>query len=1311
MTGTRLTTGMWCVLAASLAPLARAQSDPRFTAALDAAAIRQGTLGSISENSLILGNGDINALLHAGASGFRMRLTKNDVWDARVDTSGDPALATINIPAHTLSGGSNMPPSWQHPYPAPVTCAVLDLTGPAAGATWANIRAQGTLNTWTHADGVATMAIEGAAGASCGWRAPVSTGRVHAAVRVRLSGTANARHYVEVLPVSGGHSGSLWQETPTTLQDYVFTLPEPAAIGGIILYAWTEDGARAENRYTEVVLQGPAGDDPIDLASVSPPPVDTELDLHRAVARVPGAAPDGVVTVRALAQRNVFLIEGDTTVSLGRTPAGWLPAPTTGTQGNARYLVQTLPADPGHPATGDWPGMSFAVAIETRDGRTAVAIVTSMESATPRADAVALVTTTLAEDAGTTRAGHEAQWEQFWSACRVDLADGYLRDVWYRNLYFMRCVSKEGVMPVGLFAGLVEDPPNWHGDYHLNYNLQQTFWGWYGCNHGELSQPCEWLVRSFIGRAQWLANRTYGCGGAFFPHSVFLHEPPDPAACKSHNGRQVAFVPYTYTIGDSGWAVHNLWLRHLHYPDAARLRDEIYPALREVATFYAEFADRCSVNPETGKVRFGPSYSPEHWDWGRDDGTCDIAFARIALKAAIRGAGTLGVDAGLVARWQQTLAKLPAYPRSGGANPVVVDVAGASPTTYNVPVPALPVYPAGEVNWFSPAAERQIFADTIGAMATNGNNSTMILAGARARLGMPDAYSWTRAQFQARQRPNGTLKLAPGGAVFNDNGHFTENFAATAVINELLLQGVNDILRFFPAWPADQEAAFENLRAQGGFLVSAGFAAGTTTAATIRSTAGGRLRFLNPWPAAPVVRVNGTTIAPDAEGEGVFGLDTAAGDEITLTPMATSLRWDADPATPGAQDGPGTWDTGGANWWDGTGNAFWDDQLACSATLGAGCGTAGTVGVSGTILLNRLTFDPAGDGNYTLSGGTLDIGGTAAPVTANAPATILSSVTGTGGMAKLGPAALTLGGVVRPGGGTLVGDGVLAVTGTLGDTALTVSSGGTLAGTGTLTGPVTVHGTLAPGVAGPGVLHATGDLTLGTGATAACQLGGPGGGDLVEVGGNLALEGWLDLEALPGFGPGSHTVFTAGGTIAPGGFALRRGPGPAYSCALELGTPGEVAVTVGLAPYGSWLVARFGTSSGPGTGFGSDPDCDGLANGIEFVLGTEPNPANPGAGSPAGAPAASLAPDGALLITYPRSALALTQPELRIRNQYSPDLLDWADAVDGVDGVAIVVEDNACGEGLDRVTVRLPRALALERRLFGRLVVEVPGEI
>jgi hypothetical protein len=105
-------------------------------------------------------------------------------------------------------------------------------------------------------------------------------------------------------------------------------------------------------------------------------------------------------------------------------------------------------------------------------------------------------------------------------------------------------------------------------------------------------------------------------------------------------------------------------------------------------------------------------------------------------------------------------------------------------------------------------------------------------------------------------------------------------------VSELLIQSVHDTIRVFPAWPAGQDAQFENLRAQGGFLVSARQAGGRIAALEIHSTVGGTLRLVSPFGAVRVRSADGTptrVLHPDARG--VIQLDTQP-----------SQRWFFEPA-------------------------------------------------------------------------------------------------------------------------------------------------------------------------------------------------------------------------------------------------------------------------------------------------------------------------------------------------------------------------------------------------------------------------------
>jgi hypothetical protein len=80
--------------------------------------------------------------------------------------------------------------------------------------------------------------------------------------------------------------------------------------------------------------------------------------------------------------------------------------------------------------------------------------------------------------------------------------------------------------------------------------------------------------------------------------------------------------------------------------------------------------------------------------------------------------------------------------------------------------------------------------------------------------------------------------------------------------NSLIL-GNGDIIRIFPAWPKNKNAGFTNLRAQGGFLVSAEQVDGKVAKLEITATVGGKLRLLSPWLA---IKVNEKALKTDERG-------------------------------------------------------------------------------------------------------------------------------------------------------------------------------------------------------------------------------------------------------------------------------------------------------------------------------------------------------------------------------------------------------------------------------------------------------------
>ena len=163
--------------------------------------------------------------------------------------------------------------------------------------------------------------------------------------------------------------------------------------------------------------------------------------------------------------------------------------------------------------------------------------------------------------------------------------------MWYRNLYFLRCVVRPGAVSPGLFASLVSDGPAWHGDYHTNYNIQSTFWPVYSSNHPELSEPYDRLIVDYLPRARWLCKELFGFEGAYIPHVLFAYEPP-PEACQGPTRRQYIHHVWGWTLGVAGFSVQPVWWHYKYEPSREFLEQVAYPVVRDIADFQANFIDR-----------------------------------------------------------------------------------------------------------------------------------------------------------------------------------------------------------------------------------------------------------------------------------------------------------------------------------------------------------------------------------------------------------------------------------------------------------------------------------------------------------------------------------------------------------------------------------------------------------------------------------------------------------------------------------------------------------------------------------------------
>jgi hypothetical protein len=282
------------------------------------------------------------------------------------------------------------------------------------------------------------------------------------------------------------------------------------------------------------------------------------------------------------------------------------------------------------------------------------------------------------------------------------------------------------------------------------------------------------------------------------------------------------------------WLMQEYYIHYRMKMDDNLLRNSVYPLMRKAFAVYA----RTLYKGDDGKYHLPLSYSDEY---GEDvDVNMNLALARWGFGTLIDCAKRLKIEEPMLPRWKDLLENMTPYPVDERGLKIGKNLSFDRPHRHYSHL--FSIFPLYETN----IENRPEF---IPVMKTSLRNFTD-LAGDSCMFKFTGAASLWAALGdgnEALKWLNRSIQYVKKGPTFTHNGFYSENgwptfespVSACRAALDMYIQSWGNKIRIFPAIPdAWKDACFSNLRAEGGFLISAKRTNGKTVFISITSEAG-----------------------------------------------------------------------------------------------------------------------------------------------------------------------------------------------------------------------------------------------------------------------------------------------------------------------------------------------------------------------------------------------------------------------------------------------------------------------------------------
>jgi alpha-L-fucosidase 2 len=450
----------------------------------------------------------------------------------------------------------------------------------------------------------------------------------------------------------------------------------------------------------------------------------------------------------------------------------------------------------------------------------------------------------------TSYTAHNAWWQKFWSRSAIHLPDTLLEKQWYLEQYKFGSASRPGGPPISLQAVWTADNgriPPWKGDYHHDLNTQLSYWPSYSANH--LDEGMVYLDNLDANKANYerYTKMYFGKSGLAVPGVTTL------------DGTEMGgWIQYSLSPTVSSWLGQHYYLQWRYSMDYKFLRNRAYPWIKQTATFL----ENITVKDENGHRKLPISSSPEINDndlsaWFHQNTNYDLSLMKFTFKAAAELATDLGLK-NEAAHWRKIYAEFGDFALTPN-NELMFAPSLAYTQSHRHFSHMMSIYPLGLIKWEDGPRAQSIIKNSIHVLDSIGpaywcGYSYAWLASLKARAKDGDGAAKALTIFAKAFCSINSFHLngdqtKSGYSKYQYRPFTLEgNFAFAEGVQEMLLQSYAGFIEVMPAVPANwKDISFENLRAEGAFLVSAKKTGGQVEEVKIVAEKGGATKLKLPF--------------------------------------------------------------------------------------------------------------------------------------------------------------------------------------------------------------------------------------------------------------------------------------------------------------------------------------------------------------------------------------------------------------------------------------------------------------------------------